>query len=387
MADQWDIYLQPIQRVIDTLIVDEAGISAITARLRNAADDVVTYTDTLNRAVGTVNNAWNGEAADRFAEFMAKYPNAAANLSAALTSCATQLESARTALNTSRAEAKVIYDEKRAWIDEQRQNSSTISMTYLRIQVDDGVTRAEASKQQAVNTLKQVTAKLNETAGVAFFSAIGLPTDQDFVPGNKPNMRWLPDPAFQPVGATQVASYDGAPPGADPGSQPGGQGAGNGSGGGSGSGGSGGSGGYSGYGSVTPPPNARSLAKNPRAQSVIDYALKQLGDRYVWGATGPDSFDCSGLTLRAYQAAGITVPRVAAAQWSQGPRIPDGSEQAGDLIFFDNNGDGSPDHVGIVLDPEKHTMIHAPNSRSVVRIESYAAYSTPRVGFTRPGMP
>ncbi|WP_449064002.1 C40 family peptidase [Planomonospora algeriensis] len=117
----------------------------------------------------------------------------------------------------------------------------------------------------------------------------------------------------------------------------------------------------------------------------MGYALDQLGDRYVFGATGPHTFDCSGLTLRAYQAAGIGIPRVAADQWVHGPRVPDGEVQAGDLIFFDSTGDGKADHVGIVLDPERKTMIHAPNSRSVVRVESYGDYPTPRLGFTRPG--
>ncbi|MBG0815856.1 C40 family peptidase [Planomonospora sp. ID82291] len=171
--------------------------------------------------------------------------------------------------------------------------------------------------------------------------------------------------------------------------------------GGSGPGGNGGSGGYGGSAGYGPgggsggaghqgggagaPPTVPNLGANPSAKAVVGYALKQLGDPYVWGREGPNAFDCSGLTLRSYEAAGISIPRVAADQWRHGPRVPDGEVQAGDLIFFDSTGDGKADHVGIVVDPEKQTMVHAPNSRSVVRLESYGDYPTHRLGFTRPG--
>ncbi|GLX02138.1 C40 family peptidase [Microtetraspora sp. NBRC 16547] len=391
MTDMWDTYLHPIQRIIDELSADESGITTLLAHLRKVAGDITTHTGALTRAVNSVNDAWNGEAADAFAAYMARYPKAAADMSGAVKGCAGLLQTAETALSTAKGEVQTIYNEKRAWLDEQRRNtsSSTISMTHIRSQVEKGVAAAAGPKQRAVEAVKNATGEINKRLGdFAFFSSIPAPGDQDFVPGNNPAMRWIPDPAFQ-HGGTVLAGYDGtgAAPGAD-------SGAGSGAAPASRSGSGAQATGAHGYGSggvtyrsqdVRVPPNAHSLANNPRAGAVVDYALKQLGDPYVWGATGPNSFDCSGLTLRAYEAAGISIPRVAADQWFRGPRIPDGTEQAGDLIFFDNNGDGSPDHVGIVLDPEKHTMIHAPNSRSVVRIENYANYSTPRVGFTRPG--
>ncbi|GLW98790.1 C40 family peptidase [Microtetraspora sp. NBRC 16547] len=116
-----------------------------------------------------------------------------------------------------------------------------------------------------------------------------------------------------------------------------------------------------------------------RAASVIAYAQAQLGKPYVWGAEGPRAFDCSGLAMRAYQAAGITIPRVTYDQWRHGARIPRGEEQPGDLAFFRMESDG-PGHVGIVLGNGQ--MIHAPQTGDIVKIAPYARADL--VGFTRP---
>ncbi|MEZ0071648.1 NlpC/P60 family protein [Planotetraspora sp. GP83] len=118
------------------------------------------------------------------------------------------------------------------------------------------------------------------------------------------------------------------------------------------------------------------------AGRVVTYARMQLGKPYAWGAEGPGSFDCSGLTMRAYQYAGILLPRVAADQWRQGPAVGRGQEQPGDLVFM-HPGVGGPGHVGVVVSPGQ--MIHAPRTGDVVR---YASYSTRSdvVGFTRPAL-
>jgi hypothetical protein len=116
-----------------------------------------------------------------------------------------------------------------------------------------------------------------------------------------------------------------------------------------------------------------------QAAAVLAYAHAQLGKPYLWGAEGPQAFDCSGLTMRAYQAAGIPIPRVAADQWRHGLPVPTGQEQPGDLAFFNMKASG-PGHVGIVLGGGQ--MIHAPNRRDVVRIASYQRPDL--VGFTRP---
>ncbi|MEV0386878.1 C40 family peptidase [Nonomuraea sp. NPDC050643] len=113
--------------------------------------------------------------------------------------------------------------------------------------------------------------------------------------------------------------------------------------------------------------------------AVLAYAHAQLGKPYLWGAEGPTAFDCSGLTMRAYQAAGISIPRVAADQWRHGPPIPAGQELPGDLAFFHMDADG-PGHVGLVIGNGQ--MIHAPNRRSVVKIDSYQRRDL--IEFTRP---
>ncbi|WP_405393410.1 NlpC/P60 family protein [Microbispora hainanensis] len=116
------------------------------------------------------------------------------------------------------------------------------------------------------------------------------------------------------------------------------------------------------------------------AGRVLAYARMQLGKPYAWGAEGPGAFDCSGLTMRAYQYAGILLPRVAADQWRRGPAVVRGQEQPGDLVFM-HPGVGGPEHVGIVVAPGQ--MIHAPRTGDVVRYASYSARPDV-VGFTRP---
>ncbi|TDC74857.1 C40 family peptidase [Actinomadura sp. 7K507] len=86
------------------------------------------------------------------------------------------------------------------------------------------------------------------------------------------------------------------------------------------------------------------------AAKVVAYARAQIGKPYVYGDEGPHAFDCSGLTMRAYQAAGITIPRTSQTQYQHGPQIPAGTEQPGDLVFFagSRGTPSAPGHVGIV---------------------------------------
>ncbi|MFA1550773.1 C40 family peptidase [Actinomadura chokoriensis] len=125
------------------------------------------------------------------------------------------------------------------------------------------------------------------------------------------------------------------------------------------------------------------LPPSQSAAKAIAYARAQLGKPYVWGATGPRAFDCSGLTYAAYRAAGIGIPRVSGAQWRHGPRVPNGQEQPGDLVFF-NSGPGTttrnPGHVGLVIGGGK--MIAAPHTGTVVQVQSYRRSTL--LGFTRP---
>jgi cell wall-associated NlpC family hydrolase len=123
---------------------------------------------------------------------------------------------------------------------------------------------------------------------------------------------------------------------------------------------------------------------------ILTYAEAQLGKPYVFGATGPDAFDCSGLAMMAYRAAGITIPRTSQQQWAHGRKIPADQAQPGDLVFF-AGADGTPTapgHVGIVLDPAARTMINAYATGHPVEEDTYGISASkgglsPVVGFTR----
>ena len=125
------------------------------------------------------------------------------------------------------------------------------------------------------------------------------------------------------------------------------------------------------------------------AAAVILYAAEQLGKPYLWGGTGPDAFDCSGLAMMAYRSAGLAIPRTSQEQWAAGPRVPPGTEQPGDLVFF-AGADGTPQapgHVGIVIGSEE--MIEAYATGFPIRVSTFGQSSSAPgdqvvVGFTRP---
>ncbi|RAJ86267.1 MULTISPECIES: C40 family peptidase [unclassified Streptomyces] len=103
-------------------------------------------------------------------------------------------------------------------------------------------------------------------------------------------------------------------------------------------------------------------APNSRTAAAIAYARQALGSPYVWGATGPNAFDCSGLTQAAYRAAGVSIPRTTYAQINAGQRVSRSQLQPGDLVFFYSG----ISHVGLYIGNGE--MIHAPNPSAPVRI-------------------
>ena len=99
-------------------------------------------------------------------------------------------------------------------------------------------------------------------------------------------------------------------------------------------------------------------------QAVVDRALAQRGRPYVWAASGPGSFDCSGLVQYAFQAAGISLPHSSRMQSQMGSPVSRAEARAGDLVAF-----YSPvSHIGIYLGNGQ--MVHAPTSGDVVKIAS-----------------
>lgn len=113
-------------------------------------------------------------------------------------------------------------------------------------------------------------------------------------------------------------------------------------------------------------------------QSVVDYASSKLGDPYVWGATGPNSFDCSGLVYAAYKAAGYKVSRTTAASLGrQGTPVDLAHAPIGSVVYYDEP--GATDHVGILVDKVNGGhMIDAPHSGATVQIDSLGGYTSIR---------
>ncbi|MGW7239223.1 NlpC/P60 family protein [Streptomyces sp. NPDC054804] len=103
-------------------------------------------------------------------------------------------------------------------------------------------------------------------------------------------------------------------------------------------------------------------APDSRAAAAVAYAYSKLGSPYVWGATGPYAFDCSGLAQAAYRSAGVSLPRTTYAQINAGLRVSRSELQPGDLVFFYSG----ISHVGIYVGNGQ--MIHAPNPSAPVRI-------------------
>ena len=109
-------------------------------------------------------------------------------------------------------------------------------------------------------------------------------------------------------------------------------------------------------------------AVSGRAGVALRFAVQQIGDSYVWGAAGPIRWDCSGLTMRSFQQAGVRLPHSSRAQYSYGRSITRSNLQPGDLVFF-----GAPiSHVGIYIG--KNKMVHAPRPGARVQIAEFGNY-------------
>ncbi|MEU0666040.1 C40 family peptidase [Streptomyces lavendulocolor] len=109
-------------------------------------------------------------------------------------------------------------------------------------------------------------------------------------------------------------------------------------------------------------PGAVAGAPNPRAAQAVAYAYGALGKPYVWGATGPSAFDCSGLTQAAWRSAGVSLPRTTYSQIDAGRRVSRSALAPGDLVFFYSG----VSHVGLYIGDGR--MIHAPRPGAPVRI-------------------
>ncbi|MGH3318178.1 MAG: NlpC/P60 family protein [Nocardioidaceae bacterium] len=126
-----------------------------------------------------------------------------------------------------------------------------------------------------------------------------------------------------------------------------------------------------------PQPQPQTSPVSSRAGTAVDFAMDQIGDSYVYGAAGPDSWDCSGLTMQAWGAAGVGLPHSSSAQFSSAPQVSTSSLQPGDLVFY-----YSPiSHVAMYIGNGQ--IVHASNPSYPVKVDP--VNSMPISGAVRPG--
>ncbi|MGY2874556.1 peptidoglycan DL-endopeptidase CwlO [Marmoricola sp. URHA0025 HA25] len=119
------------------------------------------------------------------------------------------------------------------------------------------------------------------------------------------------------------------------------------------------------------------VAASGRAAAAVRFAMAQVGKAYVYGAAGPNAYDCSGLTMRAWGMAGVGLPHSSSAQQGSGTRVSESELQPGDLVFY-----YSPvSHVGMYIG--NGLIVNALNPSSGVRVS--ALHSMPYSGAVRPG--
>ena len=125
------------------------------------------------------------------------------------------------------------------------------------------------------------------------------------------------------------------------------------------------------------PTAAPTVAVSGNAGAAVNYALAQVGDAYVYGASGPNAYDCSGLTMMAWAQGGVGLPHSSSAQFNMGTPVSSSQLQPGDLVFY-----YSPiSHVGIYIGNGK--IVHAANPSTGVQVTG--VFSMPFSGARRVG--
>lgn len=114
-------------------------------------------------------------------------------------------------------------------------------------------------------------------------------------------------------------------------------------------------------------------------QRAVRYAMRQLGKPYEWGAEGPKTYDCSGLTSRAWDHAGTPIPRTSQEQWARLPRVPLKELRPGDLVIYRR------DATHVALYVGKGKVVEAPRTGEKIKVSSMATH--PILGAVRPDKP
>ncbi|KPC79940.1 C40 family peptidase [Streptomyces sp. NRRL S-4] len=123
---------------------------------------------------------------------------------------------------------------------------------------------------------------------------------------------------------------------------------------------------------------ALSSVRTPSEEGAeaVRYAVEQIGKPYVWGAEGPESYDCSGLTSQAWSSAGLAIPRTSQEQWRRLPKVPVGSLRPGDLVVY------FPKATHVALYIGDGLVVQAPRPGATVKVSPLA--SNPLLGAVRP---
>lgn len=120
-------------------------------------------------------------------------------------------------------------------------------------------------------------------------------------------------------------------------------------------------------------------APTKQAANAVNYAMSQLGKPYVWGAQGPDTYDCSGLMMWAYDKAGVTIQRTSQNQYASQPKVPKNDLKPGDLVYFHGP---PPTHVAMYIG--KGNVVQAPQTGDVVKVSPLSTWGSNYIGATRP---
>ena len=130
-------------------------------------------------------------------------------------------------------------------------------------------------------------------------------------------------------------------------------------------------------------PVAATAPSSSRSSAVVRVAFNQVGSRYVWGASRPGAFDCSGFTYYVMKQMGVTLPRTSRAQFGAGRAVSRSGLLPGDLLFFRGPGGGGVGHVGIYIGNNK--MVHAstPSTGVIVSSLSERYYVSRYIGARR----
>ena len=120
------------------------------------------------------------------------------------------------------------------------------------------------------------------------------------------------------------------------------------------------------------PTQIDTASKSSKSTKVVSFAKKQLGKKYVWGKSGPSTFDCSGFTYYVIKkTTGKSISRTSTTQSKQGKYVSRKNLKKGDLVFFATTGKGRVSHAGIYIGNKK--FIHASSTKGKVVISSMAS--------------